>query len=66
MMERHFTVPELAEMWGFSYDFIRDRVRDEPGVISTRQKNGRKKRGYSCIRVPQSIAEKVYGAMVNR
>ena len=30
--ERHYTVPELAAMWNFSREFVRQIVRGEPGV----------------------------------
>ncbi len=30
--ERHFTVPELAEMWNLSREFVRQVVQGEPGV----------------------------------
>jgi len=66
MMERHFTVPELAEMWGFSQDFINGRFRDEPGVVHTQKKSGKGKRAYGVLRIPQSVAERVYSEMVNR
>jgi hypothetical protein len=64
MMERHFTVQELAGMWNFSGDFIHERFRDEPGVIHTQKKNSRGKRGYGVLRIPQSVAERVYAKMV--
>ena len=63
MMERHFTVQELAEMWGFSQDFINGRFRDEPGVIYTQKKANAKGRGRGVLRVPQSIAARVYSGM---
>jgi hypothetical protein len=66
MMERHFTVPELAEMWGFSEDFINAKFRDEPGVLTTQKRGRTGRRTYGVIRVPQSIAERVYSAMVNK
>jgi hypothetical protein len=65
MMERHFTVQELADMWGFSHNFINGKFRDEPGVMHT-QKKGRVKRSYGAIRMPQSVAERVYSGMLNQ
>lgn len=64
MMERHFSVQELADAWGFSYDFIHDHFRDEPGVMHTQKKGNRGKRAYGVIRIPQSVAERVYAGMV--
>ena len=50
--ERHFTIPELAEMWQFSREFVRQIVKDEPGVTEwVRQQPGRRR--YRVVRVPQ-------------
>jgi hypothetical protein len=57
--ERHYTIAELAEMWKFSTEFVRQIVRGEPGVTEwVRQQPGRRR--YSVIRVPQSVAERLY------
>ena len=31
--ERHYTVDELAELWGMSDDFVRRLFLNEPGVV---------------------------------
>jgi len=42
--ERHFTVPELAEMWNLSREFVRQVVQGEPGVTEwVRQQPGRRR-----------------------
>lgn len=69
MMERHYTVKELADQWGFSYDFIHQKFRDEPGVIRlTRPSSGlgRKNttRAYGCLRIPESVAMRFYATLV--
>lgn len=57
--ERHYTTNELAQMWKFSTEFVRQIVRGEPGVTEwVRQQPGRRR--YSVIRVPQSVAERLY------
>lgn len=62
MMEQHYSVRELADKWGFTLEYIRKLFQDEPGVLTTRSKNG-KKRGYGVLRIPASVAERVYGRM---
>lgn len=59
-MERHFTVKEVAEMWGISQDLVRDVFRGEPGVLRIERPETRKKRGYATIRVPQTVMESVH------
>lgn len=57
--ERHFTVPELAEMWNLSREFVRQVVQGEPGVTEwVRQQPGRRR--YRVLRVPRSVAERLY------
>lgn len=57
--ERHFTVDELSRTWRFSAEFVRQLVKDEPGVTEwVRQQPGRRR--YRVLRVPQSVAERLY------
>ena len=57
--ERHYTVNELASMWRLSGEFVRQLVQHEPGVTEwVRQQAGRRR--YRVLRVPQSVAERVY------
>ena len=63
--ERHYTVAELAKMWNFSTEFVRQIVRGEQGVTEwVRQQPGRRR--YSVIRVPQSVAERLYRRALGR
>lgn len=57
--ERHFTIRELSKLWRLSEEFVRQIVKDEPGVTEwVRQQPG--KRRYRVLRVPQSVAERLY------
>lgn len=57
--ERHFTVRELSKMWRLSEEFVRQIVKDEPGVTEwVRQQPGRRR--YRVLRIPQSVAERLY------
>ena len=58
--ERHYTVREVAELWGISQDLVRDVFRQEPGVLRIERPETRKKRGYATIRIPQSVMERVH------
>lgn len=58
--DRHFTPAELAEMWGVSPETIRVLFREEPGVLKIGPNGTKFKRGYKTLRIPQSIAERVY------
>jgi hypothetical protein len=59
-LEEHFTPAELAQLWGFSPNFIRNTFKDETGVIVIDRPEEMNKRGYSTIRIPRSVAERVH------
>jgi transcriptional regulator GlxA family with amidase domain len=57
--ERHFSVEELAELWGMSQDFVRRLFIHEPGVvIFFKYRPGR--RTYRTLRIPESVARRVH------
>jgi len=59
-MERHFTVAELSKRWFFSENTIRRLFSEEPGVVRIARPQTRSKRGYTSIRIPERIAERVH------
>lgn len=59
--ERHYSVKEIAVMWGLSQDVVRELFADEPGVLVIGDKTGRrKKRRYATLRIPESVVERVH------
>lgn len=64
MTEKHFSLQELADKWNLSYDFVLEHFRDEPGVLVTTgpYKGRRRRRG--TIRIPESVALRVYSRMM--
>ena len=57
--DRHYSVSEVARLWGISTDMVRDIFRKEPGVLKFRRPGTRTKRSYSTIRVPHSVLVRV-------
>lgn len=60
LRERHYTCKHLAEVWGFSENYVRSLVDGVPGVLKAGTPETRRKRGYVSIRVPESVALQVY------
>jgi hypothetical protein len=58
--EQHFTVGELAKTWRLHADTVRPWFRDEPDCLVEHHPETLHKRGYTSIRVPRSVAERVY------
>jgi hypothetical protein len=60
--ERHFSVDELAALWGMSDDFVRRLFLHEPGVVVFfHYRPGR--RVYRTLRIPESVAQRVHRRM---
>ena len=60
--ERHFSVDQLAELWGMSDDFVRRLFLHEHGVvIFHHHRPGR--RVYRTLRIPESVAQRVHTRM---
>jgi hypothetical protein len=58
--EKHYTVAEIAKQWGISVDLARDTFCDEPGVLTFERPRTRVKRGYSTMRIPESVLVRVH------
>jgi hypothetical protein len=58
--ERHFSVKQVAELWGLSPDAIRRLFRGEPGVVEVQRNRPGNKRRYTTLRLPQSVVERVH------
>ena len=58
--ERHFSVGTLAELWAYSPDTVTKMFADVPGVLKVGTPAGRGKRPRLTMRIPESIALKVY------
>lgn len=61
MMEQHFSPRDLAKLWRLDVTTIRRQFADEPGVFKLGRSDRRDgKRDYICLRIPASVAERVY------
>lgn len=64
-LERHLTVGQVAELWGWSDDVVRRVFRDEPGVLLTRLPSLRvRKRQRVTLRIPESVVARVHESLV--
>ena len=62
-LEPHFTVATLAKAWSISEDTVRRLFSEEPGVVVIAAPKRRGRRQYKTIRIPQSVAERVYARL---
>jgi hypothetical protein len=58
--ERHYSVSELSKLWFFSENTIRRLFCQEPGVIRIARQPTRIKRGYTSLRIPERVAQRVH------
>ena len=66
-LEKHLSPQELAESWGLSTTRIRRMFEGEPGVLRlgepSRRLGKKLKRRYFTMRIPESVAIRVYERM---
>ncbi len=59
-LEPHYTVPEIAALWGISEKSVRRLFGGEDGVLRWGSSETTSKRGYQNLRVPQSVLIRVH------
>jgi len=61
---KHYTVKEIAELWQFSEDAVREIFEKEAGVLVLTNETGKyRKRRYTTLRIPESVVERVHRRM---
>jgi hypothetical protein len=62
-LEPHFSIKEIAEIWGLCENSVRDLFKDEPGVVRIQRPRSRFKRAYTTLRIPRSVLDRVHRRM---
>lgn len=65
---RHYSVQEVAEMWGMGVDYIRALFAREPDIAVFEPINRSKysKRGYRTFRIPAHVVARVYARLQSK
>jgi hypothetical protein len=58
--EKHYSTSELAHLWNLSERTIRRMFENEPGVLQLGSQETRFKRGYTTLRIPESVVLRVH------
>ena len=59
-LERHYSIMEIAKLWGLSTQTVTKYFIDEPGVLKHSNTPTRKRRTYTTLRVPESVLIRVH------
>jgi hypothetical protein len=59
-LERHYSVPEIAELWSMSEKSVRRLFEGEGGVLEWGTPETLRKRGYRNLRIPESVLIRVH------
>lgn len=61
-LERHYTVWEVAELWGFSEKTVKRMFEDMPGVLKVSMPTvlKRKNKPKVSLRIPRSLLERAH------
>jgi hypothetical protein len=60
VIDQHFSTAFYAELWGVSRDTVERWFQDEPGVLKMSKPTKNGKRVRVELRIPHSLAMKVY------
>ena len=63
---KHYSPAELGQLWGLSVETIRRMFDREPGVLIFENPDRGSERRRSTMRIPESIAERVYRRLSTR
>lgn len=59
-LERHYSVPEIAELWAMSEKSVRRLFTGENGILEWGTPETLRKRGYRNLRIPESVLIRVH------
>lgn len=59
-VERHYSVQQVSEMWGYSQETIRRLFREEKGVLKIGSAETRFKRKRFQLSIPESVLMRVH------
>jgi hypothetical protein len=65
-IEQHYSVNEVAALWGLDPDTIRPYFQNRSGVLKIIRPESRRKRGYTTLRIPVSVVAEVYAELTGR
>jgi hypothetical protein len=67
VLEKCYSPDALADAWGYSADTIRKMFENEPGVqIMGNKQSTRHKRRYRTMKIPESVARRVWNRLASR
>jgi predicted transcriptional regulator len=59
-LQRHYSISEIAELWGLDEKTVRRLFASEPGVVELANEETRSKRSYVTRRIPESVLRHVH------
>jgi len=65
-IEKHYSVKEVALLWKVCSDTVRDIFKDVPGVLRIDRPKTRRKRGYTSLRIPESVVHRVHQRLTSK
>lgn len=58
--ERHYSVREIAELWGLSDTTVVRMFRQEPGVLGVNNSRRKFAGNHTTLRIPESVMDRVH------
>jgi hypothetical protein len=64
--EKHYSIKEISRMWGISGGTVHKLFDNESGVIRIGNPEGRFKRKYITLRIPESVMIRVHAKLTQQ
>jgi hypothetical protein len=61
--DRHYSVQEIAEIWGLSVDKVRQIFENEPDVLRVGKGDRRSCRRYITLMIPERVVRRVHARL---
>jgi hypothetical protein len=61
--ERHYSIKEVARIWGLDRSTVTEIFDGELGVLRIERPETRSKRKYTTYRIPQSVLDRVHARL---
>jgi len=65
-IEKHYTIAEIAQLWGLSWSSVRRILENETGIVIWGHPGNNKRKRYQTIRVPASVLTRIHSRVLKR
>ena len=61
--EKHYTIAEVAALWGLSWTTVRRLLHGEHGIVVIGNPGNARRKPYQTIRIPESVLARLHARL---